>query len=185
MCVYSQLTGNLRCVDDITGQEYLNCSAYSGKGIGLNNPELQYLSGDLPSGLTIPGFTRPTDAGSIPRGDYIIGYPIRRPHKAAPVLPLFPTPDNSALGRTELQIHGDNNSLNHSASDGCIIAKRSVEQRFTQVNTFRLRGDGRASQIPRLASTVRHCPDWVVRPARNRANRRTSRYRFETSSCRI
>jgi RHS repeat-associated protein len=123
MCVYSQLTGNLRCVDDTTGQEYLNCSAYSGKGIGLNNPDLQYLSGDLPKGLTIPGFVRPSDAGSIPRGGYIIGYPIRRPHKAAPVLPLFPTPDNSALGRTELQIHGDNNSLNHSASDGCIIAK--------------------------------------------------------------
>ena len=122
LCTYSQLTGNLRCVNDITGQEYINCNAYSGRGLGFNNPDFQYRSGDAPRGLLLAG--SPADAGPIPRGDYIVGYPVSSAHKRPPVLPLLPTPYDNTYGRHDFEIHGDNPSQNNSASEGCVIANK-------------------------------------------------------------
>lgn len=77
MCVYSQLTGNLTCVNDITGQEYINCNGYSGQGKGYNNPLLDWLSGSLPDTLQT-SFEHHIDAGPLPRGYYRVGAGIAR-----------------------------------------------------------------------------------------------------------
>jgi hypothetical protein len=80
-------------------------TGYSGKGPGLDNPDLQ----DIP------------DEGPIPEGTYTIGPASTHPGKGPVVMALEPDPSNEMFGRSDFLIHGDNVAMNHTASDGCII----------------------------------------------------------------
>ena len=85
---------------------------YAGHGNGLNNPKA----------ISVP------DVGPLPVGSYQIGQPIQDDHVGVFALPLTPDPSNEMFGRSAFFIHGDNPSLNHTASDGCIILPRQVRE---------------------------------------------------------
>jgi type VI secretion system (T6SS) effector TldE1-like protein len=80
---------------------------YSGNGAAMNNPEMQNQKGH----------------GPIPQGMYTIGKFFDDPGGKGPVVAdLIPDPENEMYGRSGFMLHGDNPLMNHSASDGCIIA---------------------------------------------------------------
>jgi RHS repeat-associated protein len=112
LCTYSQFSGELTCVNSITGQRYAHCFGYSGIGAGLNNPDAQ----DLPF------------VGPLPRGYYYVGYPTRT--KGPWTLPLTPFPSNQMYNRKDFLIHGDNFDLNHTASNGCIIEGKDCRKKI-------------------------------------------------------
>lgn len=82
---------------------------YAGRGPGLNNPDHQ----------TVPL------QGPIPRGLYKISV---QPHPrfAPPALRLVPTEGTEMFGRSGFWVHGDNNRMDFSASNGCPVLDRSV-----------------------------------------------------------
>jgi hypothetical protein len=105
---YSQTDGKLY---DPDGK--LAGIGYSGNGSDLDNPKGQ---GDI-------------GHGPIPQGLWTIGifgeHPVLGPLSA----PLVPIPGNDMDGRDGgFYIHGDNEAMNHSASDGCIILARTIRQ---------------------------------------------------------
>lgn len=120
LCVYSQMTGNLTCTNNITGQQYLHCVGYSGIRTGLNNPDSQIT----------PNF------GPLPRGDYLVGYPTNR--KGPLTLPLFPAPYNNMYGRNAFLVHGDNKAQNKTASNGCVVADRNRRASIPPTETLRV-----------------------------------------------
>lgn len=84
---------------------------YSGNGADLDNPAGQ---GDR-------------DHGPIPQGLWMIGEFFDDPgDKGLIVSRLTPVEEKDALGRTGFMIHGDNQKLNHTASDGCIILNHGL-----------------------------------------------------------
>ena len=86
-------------------------TAYSGNGKGLNNP--------LMDGVP--------DVGPIPPGQWQIGeFFDDIGGKGPQVCHLTPAPGTDTLGRSGFMIHGDNQLMNHSASEGCIIAARFI-----------------------------------------------------------
>ena len=99
-------------MNDVTGQQYVNCFGYAGIGLGLNNPDAQ---------------TNPF-VGPLPRGDYVIGYPTRS--KGPLTLPLLPAPFNQMYGRNSFLIHGDNPQQNQTASNGCIVANHDCRAKI-------------------------------------------------------
>ena len=105
--VYEQATGKMIYPD---GHTVAQC--YSGHGAGLNNPADEQVAG----------------AGPIPHGMWHIDLtPLE--HTACGPLALALSPiGHNAFGRSLFRIHGDNQSVNHTASDGCIIAPRPVRQ---------------------------------------------------------
>ncbi len=120
LCVYSQSTGSLTCTNDTTGQQYLRCNGYSGRGPGLNNPAAQ----DQPN------------VGPLPQGDYTVGGPNNR--RGPVTLPLTPNPNNNMLGRSGFLIHGDNAALNNTGSEGCPVLPRSCREGIPTGETFRV-----------------------------------------------
>ena len=83
---------------------------YSGVGAGLNNPSREH-----------EGFV-----GPIPKGRYRMRVIPHAKYKP-PVLSLTPEGHN-AHGRTLFLIHGDNQGLNFTASEGCIILPRPARE---------------------------------------------------------
>lgn len=98
MWTYSQSTGILSHTDEPVGK------GYSGHGEGLNNPKLQMVH----------------NLGPIPQGMWDIGQFFDDKHLGPCVSALKPT-SQDCFGRGGFFIHGDNKSVNHTASDGCII----------------------------------------------------------------
>lgn len=97
-------------------------TCYSGHGEGLNNPDMEAFHG----------------VGPIPAGDYVIGPPKDPQDHLGPLaMPLTPAPGNGAHGRSAFFMHGDNAAMNHTASDGCIVAVPAI--RF-MVNNYRKSG---------------------------------------------
>jgi hypothetical protein len=96
---YEQTTGRFSRDGALVG------IGYSGHGDGLNNPQMEGIH----------------SVGPIPHGAWTIG----QAHQDGPLGPLVMNLDPvvlaTALGRTDFRIHGDNDLLNHSASDGCIV----------------------------------------------------------------
>ena len=86
-------------------------SGYSGCGEGLNNPAME----------SDPGI------GPIPRGNWTIGTVYDDPHLGPCVMHLDPVGD-PPYGRTLFRMHGDNASMDHTASHGCIIMARSIRE---------------------------------------------------------
>jgi hypothetical protein len=100
---YAQKTGAL------THHGVHIANGYSGNTTGLNNHAKQEKIG----------------IGPLPRGEYTIGRAHRPIDHLGPIaLPLYPKPTNDMHGRSGFFIHGDNPSMNHTASNGCIILAR-------------------------------------------------------------
>lgn len=91
--------------------------------------------GDNPGAVNNPEYVRFADVGPIPPGTYTIspivdkdGNAVDYENKKAPVLRLLPAVSNQMYGRAGLLIHGDNASMNRSASEGCIIVSRDIRE---------------------------------------------------------
>jgi hypothetical protein len=97
--------------------------AYSGKGVGKNNPSAQNI----------------VDVGPIPQGSYIIGAPTDTVTQGPYVLPLTPDPTNEMFGRSDFLIHGDSLVDPGNASEGCIVTARSVRERIWASNDHLLK----------------------------------------------
>lgn len=79
-------------------------TGYSGRPSAMNNPAMAHLKG----------------IGPIPAGLYFIHQPRHSEKTGRFVLDLTPV-GHKALGRTGLQIHGDNAARDGTASSGCIV----------------------------------------------------------------
>lgn len=98
---YQQSTGQLT---DPNGN--VVATGYSGHNGGINDPSQQ----------SVP------NVGPLPQGNYTIGPAHTPPDHLGPVaLPLYPDPANEMFGRFGFFMHGDNQFMNHTASDGCLI----------------------------------------------------------------
>jgi hypothetical protein len=88
---------------------------YSGNGAGLNNPAME----------------NDPDVGPIPRGSWTINPFFDDPDGKGPVVAhLTPADSTETFGRAGFMIHGDNSALNHSASEGCIVAPRFIRDQI-------------------------------------------------------
>jgi len=108
MIIYQQSTGKLW---DSNGN--LLDVGYSGNGEGLNNPKKQAVR----------------NVGPIPRGLWDIGEYGNSDRLGPYTIPLYPH-KHEALQRTLFRIHGDNSSMNNSASDGCIVLIRETRKKI-------------------------------------------------------
>lgn len=111
MWVYDSATGTVNNPDN----SYIG-TAYSGNGVGLNNPAMENIH----------------NQGPIPRGQYAIGEFFNDPEKGPIVCHLSPMEGTDTFGRSGFMIHGDNQAVNHSASEGCIVAPRFVRDRISE-----------------------------------------------------
>jgi hypothetical protein len=69
--------------------------------------------------------------GPIPRGAWTIGEFFDDPGGKGPVVAhLTPCEGTETFGRSGFMIHGDNQALNHSASEGCIVAPRFIRDQI-------------------------------------------------------
>jgi len=92
---------------------------YSGHGDGLDNPALEQQQCE----------------GPIPQGEWEIGQFFDDPgHKGPLVAHLMPLPGTETFGRSGFMIHGDNEHLNHSASEGCIVLPRILREMILASN---------------------------------------------------
>lgn len=100
MWKFVQKTGYLYQDDVFKG------AGYSGHGVGYLNSNAESLVG----------------IGPIPTGLWTIGLWEKDHLHLGPIVACL-TPDNESFvfGRSGFFIHGDNQNMNHSASDGCII----------------------------------------------------------------
>ena len=83
---------------------------YSGHGPGLNNSAQR----------NVPF------VGPVPEGKWSLSSSYTHPELGPLVFNLTAQPGTETFGRNLFRIHGDNSSLNHTASDGCIILSRQV-----------------------------------------------------------
>lgn len=88
-------------------------SAYAGGNVGKN-----------PDGVNNPDDEGLKNIGPLPEGLYTCGEPVEHSKLGAFAIPLHPDPSNDMQGRGDFYLHGDTAALNHSASEGCIIAPR-------------------------------------------------------------
>lgn len=91
-------------------------TGYSGHGDGLNNPALQNIHA----------------VGPLPQGLYTICQPTAHPKLGPVAMELMPYNGNTMFLRGDFFIHGDNQQMNHTASDGCIIMPLSVRVAIAQ-----------------------------------------------------
>jgi len=78
--------------------------------------------GDKPEAVNNPEFQNVKGVGPLPNGIYTMSELVpHHPRVGAYAILLEPNPANQMFGRDQFFIHGDNQHLNHSASDGCII----------------------------------------------------------------
>lgn len=110
LILYSQSSGLLSFDDGSIIQR----DAYSGHGDGLNNHAMEAVRG----------------VGPIPVGDYRIVRWDEHHGDLGPVVAILEPHGHDAHGRTLLRCHGDNSKVNHSASDGCIIANHQARIRM-------------------------------------------------------
>lgn len=83
---------------------------YSGNGPGLNNPAMQQVRA----------------VGPIPQGTYTIALPELDEQVGPVAMRLTPDPANTMYGRSAFLIHGDNQAMDYTASEGCIILPLTV-----------------------------------------------------------
>jgi hypothetical protein len=103
---YRQSTGHFSLNDAYVA------TGYSGRGEGLNNPSEESVQGQ----------------GPIPHGKYKIGPAITHPTAGPIAMRLTACEGTDTCGRDGFLIHGDNQSLNHTASHGCIILPKAIRQ---------------------------------------------------------
>lgn len=86
--------------------------AYSGCGLGKNNPACQM----------------DHDLGPIPQGKYEFLAPADHPLLGPVAIPIVPLPDTELFGRSGFFAHGDSIEHPGEASHGCIILPRPVRE---------------------------------------------------------
>ena len=96
---YQQSTGILTH----DGEEM--ATGYAGCGEGLNNPAMQDVH----------------KVGPLPQGLYTILPPCTDPKVGIIAMRLIPDPANEMYGRADFFCHGDNEAMNHTASEGCMV----------------------------------------------------------------
>ena len=106
MWTYKQSTGELTHDGKHIG------TAYSGHGEGLNNPAMQQVP----------------EVGPLPQGEYMIGEVFTHPTKGPVVMHLNAKSGTQEFGRSGFLMHGDNQLLNHTGSEGCIVAARPIRE---------------------------------------------------------
>jgi Protein of unknown function (DUF2778) len=116
MWLYEQNSGKLT---DPTGTFSWVC--YSGCGAGLNNPAMEHAK----------------NVGPIPRGIYKLGEFLSDAEKGPFVSRLFLLTGDD-FGRSGFMIHGDNRGLDHTASEGCIIAPHELRVKMSQSDDRKL-----------------------------------------------
>ncbi|CAM3967705.1 tlde1 domain-containing protein [Vibrio aerogenes] len=90
----------------ISRNAFKRSTAYSGRGQGKNNPDMQDVK----------------NTGPIPKGRYtIVGPPFKHPHTGMYTLRLQPDSNNKMFGRNGFMIHGDSKAHPGQASEGCIV----------------------------------------------------------------
>lgn len=104
MIKYHQTSGAIYLDDGLIG------SGYSGFGPGMNNPASE----------SIP------NVGPIPKGMWHIVKWDDFHGSKGPIVAVLQPMGHDAHGRSAFLIHGDNNSANHTASHGCVIASRPI-----------------------------------------------------------
>lgn len=107
---YERTTGTLT---DPNGHVVAN-DGYSGAGQGRNNPHMENVQ----------------NVGPIPRGSYRIDDARHSPNTGPVSMRLSPETGTHTFGRSAFAIHGDN--LTHTASQGCIILRRTVRDSINQ-----------------------------------------------------
>lgn len=71
--------------------------------------------------------------GPLPPGTYGIGQPRNPPDHLGPLaMPLNPSAPTTTYGRNGFFIHGDNQNMDHTASDGCVILPHDVRAMVAQ-----------------------------------------------------
>lgn len=100
--VYSQSSGNMMKVD-AQGNTTMIATGYSGNNTYHNIPEAQAYKNE----------------GPIPQGE--CNLTDVNNHKGPNTITLSPDAANNMFGRDNFLIHGDNSSVNFTASQGCII----------------------------------------------------------------
>jgi len=110
MWTYTSFNGNLSHDGNFVG------FGYSGNTTGLDNPDEENVA----------------MVGPIPRGDWTIGAFFDDIGGKGPVVAHLTANDGTnTFGRSGFMIHGDNASLNHTASEGCIILGRPYRQQIS------------------------------------------------------
>jgi len=70
------------------------------------------------------------DKGPLPRGRYRMTY-IGKHERLGPIVTkLTPMPETEMFGRHSMLIHGDNEDLNRTGSNGCIVLPRPARERI-------------------------------------------------------
>ena len=115
MWIYEQTTGSL------TRNGVLVGVGYSGRGPGLNNPELQ----------AVPF------VGPIPCGFYTIGSAFTSPVTGPLSMRLTPDSSNQMFDRDNFLTHGDTEAHNHGASEGCLIFNFGIRQQIAMTSLDR------------------------------------------------
>jgi len=82
--------------------------------------------GRNPEGVNNPADESLKDIGPLPEGTYTFGEPVEHSKLGPFAIPLIPDPSNDMHGRGDFYCHGDTASLDHSASEGCIIMSRKT-----------------------------------------------------------
>jgi hypothetical protein len=100
---YEQKTGRL-----LANGAYF-ATGYSGHGIGVDNPADESVA----------------NVGPLPEGTYTIGPGFYNP-RTGPVSMRLTCVAGEQFGRSEFLVHGDNQALNHTASEGCLILPHAV-----------------------------------------------------------
>jgi len=118
MFYYSQSTGRF-----LQEFNYL-CTGYSGIGLGLNNPDMQYIP----------------HVGPCPQGLWYIGPPFDSPDHGPFCMRLTPDSLTDTYGRDGFLLHGDSieNAGKHLASEGCIILPRFIRNLVATSGDIRL-----------------------------------------------
>jgi hypothetical protein len=117
MIYYSQTRGEFLLPDDT-----LLTGCYSG-GDG----------GRVPSAVNDPATQQQIMVGPLPQGVYTISPAHTIPHLGPCVMALTPAPTNQMFGRSGFFIHGDNEAMNRSGSDGCIVAPPAVRLKLSNL----------------------------------------------------
>lgn len=68
--------------------------------------------------------------GPLPTGLYRLGDAYDHPNLGPCAIPLGPHPDNQMYGRDDFFVHGDTESMDQTASQGCIIMSRATRDQL-------------------------------------------------------
>ena len=110
MWIYQQHNGDLQRDGIHVGV------CYAGTSAGLNNPDLDHVH----------------NYGPLPKGRYTISSAFRHNTKGPVCMRLAPHAGNDMHGRDGFLIHGDNKLMNHTASEGCIVASLTIREDIAQ-----------------------------------------------------